>query len=144
MMLTHTFTNFAYEVNMKLNTTNHGDCGGVSVRNNPQTESQLYYFYICGDKSYGFVRYEGDNDTKDNLTLVDSSSSLITPGPGQTYILAVVAEGFNFDLYVNHKYITTAIDPYHSFKNGTIGVLVRSTVTGTTQVSFSDATVWTF
>jgi serine/threonine protein kinase len=142
MMLTHTFTNFAYEVTMKLNTINPGDCGGVSVRNNPQTESQLYYFYICGDGSYGFVRYEGNNDTKENRTLVESSSSLITPGPGHTYILAVVAQGFNFDLYVNHKYITTVIDPNHSFKYGTIGVLVRSTDTGTIQVSFSDATVW--
>ena len=144
MMLTHTFTNFAYEIKMKFDTNNAHDCGGVTFHNITQNESQLYYFYICRDGSYGLVRYEGDNDIKDNIMLAESSSNLITPGPGQTYTLAVVVQMFDFDLYVNRHYITSVTDPYHSFKNGTIGVLVRSFDKGTTEVAFSDATVWTF
>src|SRR5207248_1403325 len=57
------FTNFAYEVKMKFNTSNPGGCGGVSFRNNAQTELQLYYFYICRDGHYGLVRYMDNNDT---------------------------------------------------------------------------------
>jgi eukaryotic-like serine/threonine-protein kinase len=143
MIKTHTFTNFVYEVSMKFVSSNAGDCGGISFRNNPQTELQLYYFYICRDQHYGLIRYMDNDDPPKDLLPPGATSNLIPQGPGQTYILAVVVQKFNFELYVNHQYIASVTDLDQSFKNGTIGVLVRSFDIGTTEVAFSDATVWT-
>ena len=141
MITTHPFTNFVYEVKMNFVRSNLSDCGGISFRNNPQTELQLYYFYICRDGRFGLVRYMDNKDTSKNLVLTEAYSKLITRGV-EHYVLALVAQGFKFDLYVNQQFIASVKDTNVSFKSGTIGVLVRSTVIGTTQVSFSDATVW--
>jgi len=140
------FTNFAYEVKMMFNTSSPDDCGGVSFRNDVATEVYLYYFYICQDGQYGVIRYMDNNDPTKNLKLEDSSFQPIIQGSGQTYIIAVVAQGFNFDLYVNHQHISSVqdLDPNNGYSSGTIGVLVRSLGTGTTEVMFNDATVWTF
>ncbi len=139
------FTNFAYEVKMTFNTSNLDDCGGVSFRNDVVTEMHLYYFYICRDGQYGLVRYIGDNAPIKYLKLNDSSFQPIANNSDQSKTIAVVAQEFSFDLYVDQQYITSVpdTDSKHGYSTGTIGALVRSLGIGTTEVSFSDAKVWT-
>jgi hypothetical protein len=78
------------------------------------------------------------------VVLEDSTFQPITKNSGQTYTIAVVPQRFNFDLYVNQQYITSVSDTNNGYSAGTIGVLVRTLGIGTTEVVFSDATVWTF
>lgn len=136
-------TNFAYEVKMRFITSNPDDCGGPSFRNDVVTEMYLYYFYICRDGHYGLVRYIGDNAPIKFLMLADSSFQPNTIISGQIYTLTVVAEGFDFYLYVNQYYINHVSDTTTGYSVGSIGVLVRTLGTGTTEVAFSDAKVWT-
>src|SRR6266480_2702995 len=143
MTSTPSFTNFGYELTMTFITSNPDDCGGVSFRNDPATEMQLYYFYICRGGQYGLIRYMDNADPSKNLQLEDTTSQPIIMGSDQSYLIAIVAQGFNFDVYVNRQYIASFPDPNLSYSSGTIGVLVRSLGTGTTEVAFSDATVWT-
>ena len=142
MTSTPLFTNFAYEVKMTFITSNPDDCGGASFRNDVVTEMYLYYFYICRDGHYGLVRYLGDNAPINYVVLVENSYLPITKYSGQTYTIGVVAQGFKFDVYVNQEYLTSVLDTNNGYSAGTIGVIVRTLGIGTTEVAFSDATVW--
>ena len=129
---------------MTFNTNNPDDCGGASFRNNVVTEMHLYYFYICQDEHYGLVRYLGDNAPIKYVVLKDGIFQPITKNSGHTYTIGVVAQDFDFDLYVNQQFITSVPHTNNGYSAGTIGVLVRTLGIGTTEVAFSDATVWTF
>jgi hypothetical protein len=136
------FINFAYEVKMVFVTSNSGDCGGVIFRGDLLDESRLYYYYLCQDGRYGLVRYTQNVQSPTiNPTLRRGNTPLVKAGAGQTNLIAVVAQGFNFDLYVNRQYIDTVQDTTYSA--GIIGILVKSFGTGTTVVMFNDARVWT-
>ena len=74
-------------------TSNPDDCGGVSFRNDPATELQLYYFYICRGGQYGLIRYMDNADPSKNLQLEDTTSQPIIIGSGQSYLIAIVARG---------------------------------------------------
>jgi hypothetical protein len=136
MGMTPNFVDFAYQIKM---TFIAGDCGGVVFRSH---EPMLYYFYICQDGTYGLNRYTKNVlDPNINPTLRSGHSSYIITGTNQANIIAVVAQGSNIDLYVNHHHIDGTQDAYYS--DGTIGVLAKILVTGRSEVAFSDATVWT-
>ena len=136
MGMTPNFVDFAYQIKM---TIIEGDCGGVVFRSH---EPMLYYFYICQDGQYGLVRYSQNvSDPTINLTLRSGYSSYINTGSGQVNVIAVAAQGSNIDLYVNQHRIDGTQDAYYS--DGSIGVLAKILMTGRSEVTFSDATVWT-
>ena len=126
----------------------NGDCGGVVFRSgDPQYDPRLYYFYICQDGQYGLVRYtENVLDSTINPMLAEGHSSYIVAGSGQVNIIAVVALGPKFDLYVNKQYIDEVQDPNPGYyRDGTIGVVAKALdLYRPTEVAFSDARVWTF
>ena len=139
------FKDFAYEIKM---TFINGDCGGVVLRSgDPQYDPRLYYYYICQDGQYGLVRYaENVSDSTINPILTEGRSSYITAGFGQANIIAVVALGSKFDLYVNQQHIDEVRDPDPGYyRDGTIGVIAKALgLYRSTEVAFSDARVWTF
>jgi serine/threonine protein kinase len=131
------FSNFAYQVNMTIIT---GDCGGINFRVQASNE---YYFFLCQDGHYGLVQYNGNsNPPVDLIPLPGQSCPFIVQGLSQTNIIAVVAQGPNFDLYVNQHHVCDFQDAtYHA---GAIGVIAKSLHQPTlTEVAFRDATVWT-
>jgi hypothetical protein len=138
-----TFVNFAYEIKTTFVTGDAGDCGGVIFRGDLLHLTRLYYYYLCQDGRYGLVRYSVNvQDPTLNLTVRKGTTSLVRAGAGQTNLIAVVAQGYNFDLYVNQQYIDSVRDT--SYSTGVVGVLVKSFGSATTEVAFSDARVWTF
>ena len=131
------FGDFAYQIYM---TILKGDCGGVVFRSH---DPLLYYFYICQNGYYGLVRYKDNYDSSKNLILRDAFSPHINEGLNQPNMLAVLARGHNFYLYVNTIKIYSAFDT--SYDSGKIGVLAKAFDSyRPTEVAFKDATVWTF
>jgi serine/threonine protein kinase len=130
------FNDFAYEIKM---TFIEGDCGGIIFRSH---DPHLYYFYICQDGQYGFVRYTGNVlDTTINPILREGYSPFIVAGSSQANVIAIVAQGSRIDLYVNQQRIDSAVDV--SYRDGTIGVLAKALdLYRSTEVAFSDSTVW--
>jgi hypothetical protein len=140
------FSNFAYQVKM---TFIQGDCGGMLFR---AQRDMFYYFYICQDDdpaqscssnqySYGLIRYIKDNASLPFLKLEAGCSQYINAGSNQTNTIAVRAQGPTIGLYVNQHSIWSQQDS--SYLHGSIGVLARTFDPGrSSQVAFSDATVW--
>ena len=111
------FTNFTYEVQMQVVA---GDCGGLAFRT---TFPLLYYFVICQDGNYRFVRY--DRDIIHNRRIVVSGvSSAIHHGLNHINVLGVVANGNTFALYVNHVLLYRGTDG--AYLDGQIGLLVHT------------------
>jgi hypothetical protein len=130
-----TFNNMAFAVQM---TIIKGDCGGMLLRYNSFT-GQGYYLRVCQDRSYRFVKYV--NFTGESVrTLMSGSSSAIHSGWGQSNLIAVVARGSMFDLYVNGRKINSARDD--SYTEGVIS-LFADDVSNATEVVYSTARVWT-
>ncbi len=129
------FNNMAFAVQM---TIVKGDCGGMLLRYNSST-NQGYYLAVCQNRSYQFVKYV-DFTGKTAHTLVSGSSSAIHGGWGQSNLIAVVARGSMFDLYVNGRKINSARDD--SYTEGVIS-LFADDVSNATEVVYSTARVWT-
>ncbi len=111
------FTNFTYEVRMQVVA---GDCGGLAFRT---TFPQLYYFVICQDGKYRFVRY--DRDSLQNRRIVVSGvSSAIHHGLNSINVLGVVADGESFTLYVNDVLMYRGTDG--AYLDGQIGLMVHT------------------
>ncbi len=126
-------SNFSYEVHMQIV---RGDCGGMLFRRNG---SRFYYFRVCIDGSYAFIRYASDGNTALNVTLKSSTTSAIHQGLNQINVLAVVASGSKIDLYVNHQLIISLQDS--SYTQGQIGLVAKSRANATEAV-FSNVMVW--
>jgi len=133
-----------------------GDCGGVTFR---EQGVKLYYFFICQTGNYrchnnsalicnfGLIRYtqnpsNGYPDFSHNPLLTEGFSKTVEDGANQQYIIAVVARKSKIDLFVNGQNIGEVKD--NVFTQGVIGVLAKTFGSYSTQVEFSDATVWTF
>lgn len=127
-----TYSNFAFEVNM---TINQGDCGGLTMRNIGDN-SNLYYFRVCQDGNYLFSKYTSHSGS----TILSGNSSAINPGTNQSNVIAVVANGSSFDLYVNSKKIDSASD--NTYSQGFIG-LSADALSNQTVVTYQNARVWT-
>jgi eukaryotic-like serine/threonine-protein kinase len=110
-----------------------GDAGGVTLR---VVHSNFYLFAIAPDGSYHF-------DILNGLSLPSvvkqGSSSAIHKGLNQPNLLAVVARGGTFMLYVNNQLIDTVSDA--TFATGQIGLAAEES-SNTTAVAFSNAMVW--
>ena len=93
-----------------------------------------YYFSVCQDGSYGFYRYDGF--TAPVQTLRSGSSVAIIAGLNQSNLIAVVANGSNFSLYVNHQRIDSVNDGTYS--QGKFGV----SADGYTTAVYTNARMW--
>lgn len=129
------FTNFAYEVQMTIVT---GNCGAIIFRADFQN-FRYYYFRICANGSYELLRFTSQNTS--TVLLQQASSLFIHTGLGQSNTIAVVADGNNLTLYVNHSPLGTVQDTLY-INQGQIGVAADND-TSPTEVLFKNARVWT-
>jgi serine/threonine protein kinase len=129
------YSNFVFEVKMAID---QGDCGGMNIRDDSSTGKD-YMFTVCQDGHYYFVKYTSHSGSN-SPTLTSGNSSAINQGTGQANTIAVVANGSNFDLYVNGQKIDSASDSTYS--QGFIG-LIANALNNATTVTYQDARVWT-
>ncbi|HEY4034111.1 MAG TPA: serine/threonine-protein kinase [Ktedonobacteraceae bacterium] len=132
---TSQYSNFAAEVKMMIN---QGDCGGLTIRGNSD-HTTMYFFRVCQNGSYSFAKYVS-NSASNAIMLKSGSSAVIKQGTGQLNVIAIVANGSNFDLYVNHQKIDSASDSTYS--RGGIG-LFADAPDNATMVTYQDVRVWT-
>lgn len=124
------FSNFTFEVQMKIIT---GNCGGVAFRDTT-TEAHAYSFVVCQDGSYELDRFDGFAPPK---AILSQSSSAIHIGLNQTNLIAVVVNRCSIDLYVNMQHINNTSDC--TYNRGEIGVIADPS----TEAIYSNAKVWT-
>jgi serine/threonine protein kinase len=126
------FSNFSYQVQM---TIVKGDQGGIIFRANAHNGS-FYYFSINRKGQYALESY---NNYKPVQVLNKGSSSAIKTELGQPNLIAVVAIGSSFDLYVNEQHLVTVGDSTYS--SGQVGVIAED-IGSPAEVVFSDALAW--
>jgi transcriptional regulator with XRE-family HTH domain len=124
--------NFTIEVQMKIE---QGDCGGIIVRS---SEPKDYSFIVCQDGYYSFARYQNYTSSK---LLVNKTSPAIVVGLNQLNVIAIVANGSTFDLYVNKHKIDTIQDS--SYAHGRVGLFASNDTSSSTEVIYRDAKIWT-
>jgi serine/threonine protein kinase len=132
------FSNFAYEVQMKII---KGDAGGLMFRV-VTTMNANYVFFVSQNGTYSLYLYRGAASSN-VTTLTSNFSSAIKRGLNQVNLIAVVAKGRTITLYVNHQQIDSVNDS--TYQQGQIG-LVAGSIAGTptpTIVVYSNAKVWT-
>lgn len=74
-----------------------------------------------------------------NRMLACGSASAIHTGLNTINLIALVARGSKFDLYVNEQLFSSVID--NSYTQGQIGLVAKET-TSPTEVMFTNARVW--
>lgn len=133
------FSEFTYEVQM---TVLQGDGGGIVFRADA-VNFKFYRFLINQSGSYALYRNKdnisGDATTLTAGSLTVGSSPSIHTGLNQPNLIAVVANGSNITLYVNHRQIAQVSDGTYS--QGQIGVFAEDEGQQT-EVVFSNAKVW--
>jgi hypothetical protein len=131
------YSNVAIEAQMQIV---KGDEGGIAFRVTSTNPTNQFYFFIIGqDGSYSFILVTG-NSGSDEKTLTSGSNPAINQGLNQTNLIAVVAQGNTFMLYVNHKFIVKVTDSTYS--GGQIGFIAYPN-SKPTEVAFSNLKVWT-
>jgi len=133
------YSDFALEAQMQIV---KGDDGGLAFRVTSTNPTNQFYFFIIGqDGTYSFDLVTG-NSGSDVKALVSSTSAnpAIHQGLNQTNLIAVVAQGNTFMLYVNHKLINKVTDS--TYTGGQIGFIAYPN-TNPTEVAFSNLKVWT-
>ncbi len=128
------FSNFAYQVRLKIV---KGDAGGITFRANA-TNSKAYLFKIGQDGSYSIYYYPGDA-TRTTKTISNGFSNLITTGPGEENLIAVIARKNILDLYINKKYLTSFQDS--NLTAGQVGIIANDNQNNT-EVVCMQAQVW--
>jgi eukaryotic-like serine/threonine-protein kinase len=127
------FSNFAYEVQMKIS---RGDVGGMIFRAD-SVNNAYYVFYVAQNGYYSLFACG-----KTCKLLVSKFSPAISQGLNKINLLAVVAMGTTITLYVNHQQLAVVTD--NTYNLGQIG-LVASPYANTndpTVVVYSNARVW--
>jgi hypothetical protein len=128
-----TYSNFAFEAKM---TIDQGDCGGMTIRSRGNGEQ--YLFSVCSNGFYSFIK-RASNSRGGGTVLKTTNSSAIKQGIGQLNVIAIVANGSRFDLYVNHQKIDSISDGTYS--QGYINLIAYDEIIPTT-VTYRDARVW--
>jgi len=130
------FSNFAYQVQMAIIT---GDCGGIFFRAQPGFESKAYQFEVCQEGLYyadrSFFEISGGSG------FGGKKSIAIHTGLHASNLIGVVANGSNFDFYVNGQPIAHLHDSY--FAQGQIGVFSDSAFVASNEAVYTNAQVWT-
>ncbi len=109
-----------------------GDAGGVIFRVENTSPNQYYDFSIRQDGAYNLEVVNGIGGP----TLTQGSSPAIKQGLNQTNLIAVVAQGTNIALYVNHQLLGKVTDS--TYGRGPVG-LYAGVYTQPTEVAFSNA-----
>ncbi|GHO51444.1 hypothetical protein [Ktedonospora formicarum] len=125
-----------YEIELKIV---QGDCGALVLRANKILE-KFYFFRICQNGSFQFLRY----DKKGELGYAHKSepSDKIHIGLGKTNLIAISARDKMFTLYINKQQVGKVEDDTYS--NGQIGIAADcDDDQSTTDVIFSNLKVWT-
>ena len=132
------FGDFAYQVKV---TIIQGTLGGIAFRVDAINQ-KLYLFGISPDGLYALVYAAGSAGGLANEKLLASANSpAIVTGLNQQNTLTVIARGSSIYLYINKQYVTTLTDSSSTI--GAIGMLAGSSAGGTSNVTYSDAQVWT-
>jgi serine/threonine protein kinase len=132
---TGSFGNFVLQVQMTFVTDS--TCGGMFFRDQvPSYFAQYYDFYICTDGTYHF------GVTSAIFNSISQGSSLFNTGVGQTNVLAVVANGSQFDLYINGQQVNSGTNA--SFSTGEFGVeaYYLTNANAANKVAFNDVKIW--
>lgn len=130
------FSNFAYQVQM---TILQGDYGGITFRANG-VNSKYYYFRVSKDGGYDLSVSHDTNSAHDQILQSGIASSIISTGLNQPNIVAVLANGSNFYLYVNQKFLVQVHD--NTYQSGQIGVFGGDFASTLGDVAFTNAKVW--
>jgi hypothetical protein len=136
------FSNFAYEVQMKII---QGNCGGIVFRYKKTNSGVFYYFEVCQNGMYALWK------SYDVRLIGYTFSPAIHIGHNQSNLIAVVANDSTFDLYVNHHKIDRVNDNDNTYRQGEIAVEatyrtdpdVAYRAGPPSEVVFSNAKVWT-
>ena len=110
-----------------------GTCGGIVLRDT-MSQAHAYSFQVCQNGSYQLYRWDGFSSGQ---TLQSGSSGAIVTGLNQSNVIAAVANGSTFDLYVNQQKIITVTDS--SYSQGQFGVSAN----GNTEAAYTNARMWT-
>ena len=125
------FTNFAFEVQMSILT---GSTGGMSFRADP-IHGYLLLIHVDGEYE---LEYLGDSAP---VLLARGTTPALKEGTNQPNVVAVVAQGNNLDLYINHQHIVHVRDDHRS--SGQIGLVAdASGTTGPSEVGYRNMKVW--
>jgi len=133
------FGDFAYQVNM---TINSGDCGGLEFRH--VDSNNFYILLICSNGTYNFGAFINNKASWVHAFSQMSSSSAIHQGANQQNVIAISVQGSAFNLFVNgsSKPVDVFTDSGNTFSQGTIGLLAFDNV-NPTSVTYTNAVVWT-
>jgi serine/threonine protein kinase len=133
------FGDFAYQVNM---TINSGDCGGLEFRH--VDSNNFYILLICSNGTYNFGVFINNKVSWVHAFSQMLSSSAIHQGANQQNVIAVSVQGSAFNLYVNgsSKPVDVFTDSGGTFSQGAVGLLALDNV-NPTSVTYTNAVVWT-
>lgn len=131
------FSNFTYEVKMKIIT---GDAGALLFRADV-ANSKYYYLEVRQDGYYEFDLFtSGDHYQKLTSGSITSAVSGYYTGLNQNDVIGVVAQGSTLQFYANGQRFAQVTDSTYS--HGTIGVAGEDD-NNSTDVAYTDARVWT-
>lgn len=133
------YTDFAFQVTM---TIKSGDCGGLLFRK--VDNNNFYIVLICSDGTYDVGDFLNNKPSWSSDLTKRPIGSTIHQGTGQQNVVAIVAQGSTFNLYVNDltKVTDSLTDNANTFTQGSIGMLA-SDFANPTAVLYTDALVWT-
>jgi hypothetical protein len=114
-----------------------GDDGGIVFRLD-RANAKYYRLRMYQDGVYDILIYV-DNTAAHIKVLQQGHISTFNSGPGQSNLITIIARNTDFYLFVNKKYIATAIDSSYSL--GQIG-LSAGDYSHPTEVAFNNAQLW--
>lgn len=126
------FFNFTLQVQMVIV---KGDFGGILFRSD-STGSNAYIFGIYQDGSYFFTVVRNANGQSASKR---GTSPAFKTGLNQPNLIAVVARGTNFYLYINGQFVDNMSDT--SFGSGQVGVFAGDKF-NPSDVAFSNLKIW--
>ena len=99
---------------------------------------KFYHLRIDQTGAFLFIIFTGHTSSS---VLAEGTTSAFHQGAGQPNVLAVVAQGDRFTLYVNHQQIKSLTNGTYS--QGQIG-LVATDTNSPAEVVFTNARVWSY
>jgi serine/threonine protein kinase len=134
------FSNFTYQVQMtfvRAGTSFSG--GGIIIRG---SGSNYYYFEIFESGKYVLAACQGNDCSHAVAEDLSHPISSFHSGLNQNNTVAIVANSYSFDLYVNGSHVVGPVtDTTSTSSHGTIGVFGEGG-DATSEVVYSNAKVW--
>jgi serine/threonine protein kinase len=110
-------TNYVIQARVQQDNNSNGDIG-IYFRNQPGQENQgVYTFLIHSDGTWSITVYDNNNATPTEL-----KKGTLGVDPQGQMDLGVIANGQQFDVYVNKNYLGSVIDG--TYPTGTVGLFV--------------------